>query len=174
MSDVGSVWWGHGLLIAGCAVGALPLCRLKPWSDRTCAWATRAALLALALLIGSMGQFRLHASDVAHSDAAEILHQSFLLTGLLLGFGMAKPRWMRFSVLVIAGACLLSLPTALVAPLGLRVPVPSSDGPGALTGIPAAWILGYAFPVYAGLAAAGGLLALVESLRTRRQRPHHA
>lgn len=170
--EVGSVWLGHGLLIAGCAVGALPLVTFLPGvprGDRQRRWAVQAGLLASALLVGAMGLFRIHNADQSHLEASEVLLAALLIQGLLLGCGSSRPDLLRLSLIGFGVACLLSLPTALVAPTGIWRMVIAEAGPGALADFPAAWILGYASPIDIALAAGGCLLAAFQARAARRK-----
>jgi len=172
MSEVGSVWWGHGFLIAACAIGSLPLLLLIPGIPRDLErrrWASRTTMLALVLLLASMGSFRIHNSDQSHLEAADILFATTLLTGLLVG-ATARSRWSIVGVLGFGVTCAIAFPTSLFATHSVMNLHHGSGGPGALSNFPVAWIIGLGFPVYGGLAAAGMLLALRDGLRSWRKR----
>ncbi len=174
MSDVGSVWLGHGLLIAACAVGSTPLLllgRKLPRDDEQRQWAARTTLFALALLAASMGSFRIHNSDQSHLEAADLLMATTLITGVLLG-AVARSKWSLLCSLGFGTTSAIAFPftmiTTLAAGMGAMSFEYGEPGPGALANFPAGLILGVAFPVYGGLAAVGLLLALRDAVRARR------
>lgn len=169
MSEIGNVWLGHALLSAGCAVGSFPLILLLRGVGRNAErlrWASRTSLLAHAMLLASMGSFRIHNSDISHLEAADMLFSAILVTGLLVGVA-ARSKWSYLGVVGFGFACLLSFPTSMYVTQHFIRFMDTDQGPGSLAQFPAAWILGFSFPLYGCLAGFGALLALKDWLKGR-------